>query len=199
VWRFGKLSGVVIGVAVRAKLKSDLVDREGLFLRNVALRATQRRMLALEWIAGCRMLLQPERGRLEAIQGMTCRAFSSPAAMGELTSMRIRMVTVGALLKRQRFCEVPMSVASDTLNLGMFPDQSKFRLGMVKRPIQPRPQYLVPACCGVAGLTHLRESAAVGIGMAVIAIAKRDSGIARLIVTIRSVAPLAGNFGMQAS
>jgi hypothetical protein len=197
VWCFGKLSSMFIAVAVRAKVKPYLVDRECLFRRNVALCATQRRMLALERIGGRRMLFQPERGRLEAIQGMTGRAFGSATAMGELSSMRIWMVTVGALLKRHRFREVSMSVASHTLYLGMFSDQCKFRLGMVKHPIQPRRQYLVPACCGVAGLARLREFAAVGIGMAVTAIAKRDSGIARFIVTIRDVALPAGNFVMQ--
>ena len=137
-----------IGVAVRAKLKPDLVDRE-VSLRNVALRAMHRCMLALEWIAGRRMLFQSKRGRLEPLHGMACRAFGSAGSIGELASVGIWPVTVGAILKRQRFCEVSASMTLHTIDLSMLAKQSKFSFGMVKCVIQPGRQDLVPSCCGV--------------------------------------------------
>ena len=105
-----------IGVAVRAKLKSNLVDREA-SLRNVTLRARHRCMFALEWIAGRRMLFQSERGRFESLYGMACRAFGSAGTIDELASVGIWPMTVRALLECQPSCEVSASVTLHAVNL----------------------------------------------------------------------------------
>ncbi len=52
--------------------------------------------------------------------------------------MWILPVAVCALLKRESFLEVPSGVTPNALDLGMFAQQRKLRLGMVKRPIHLR-------------------------------------------------------------
>jgi hypothetical protein len=147
--RFGKLSRMFIDVTVRAKLKPDLVDREA-SRRNVTLRARHRCMFALEWIAGRRMLFQPERGRFESLHGMAYRAFGSVDSINELASVRIWPMTVGAFLECQPFCEVSPSVTLHAVDLSMLAKQSKVCFGMVVCAIQSGRQNLVPSGCGVA-------------------------------------------------
>jgi hypothetical protein len=125
VWRLGKLSGMFIGVAVRAVLKLDL-ENSDVAAWNVALRARQRGMLALQGIAACGMFFQSEGRRFESLHGMACRAFGSARSMVELASMRIWAMTIGAFLKRQLFCEVSLGVAPHTLNLGVLAQQREF-------------------------------------------------------------------------
>ena len=196
--RFGKLSRMFIDVAVRAKLKPDLVDREA-SRRNVTLRARHRCMFALEWIAGHRMLFQSELGRFEPLHGMACRAFGSAGSIDELASVGIWPMTVGAFLECHPFCKVSSSVTPHTADLSMLAKQSKVSFGMVKCAIQSGRQNLVPSRCGVAGLARLRKFAAVGISMAITTAAKCDSSEARLFVMPGRVALLAGNLGMQTS
>jgi hypothetical protein len=50
----------------------------------------------------------------------------------------------------------------------------------------------------VAGLTGLGKAATVGIRMTIGAVGKSDSGVARLLVRARRVAPLASDQGMRA-
>ena len=169
-----------ISVAVGAELKPDLVNRAA--FRNVTLRAAQQRVLALQWIARCCMFFQSERGWFESFQGMACRAFGSAASMGELASVGIMPMTVGALLKCQRFFEVPVGVALHTVDRDVLTEQRKFRSRMFKRTIQLRDQDLVPPGCGVARLARLRKCAPVRISMAITADAKCDSGVARLSI-----------------
>jgi hypothetical protein len=69
VWSGGKLPGMLIAVAVRAVLEFHLVDPVFAF-RNVTLCTVQRGMLALQWIRGRRVLLWPELGWFEAIDGV---------------------------------------------------------------------------------------------------------------------------------
>jgi hypothetical protein len=47
-------------------------------------------------------------------------------------------MAVGALLKRHSFLEVPLGVTANALHLGMFAQQRKLCLGMVKRPFHLR-------------------------------------------------------------
>lgn len=68
--RFGKLSGMFIGVAVGAELKLDLVDRDDVCLWKVAPGAGYRCVLACEWIAGRGMFRQSEGGGLEPVDGV---------------------------------------------------------------------------------------------------------------------------------
>jgi hypothetical protein len=56
VWRAGKLAGMLIAVAIRAALKLDLEQRV-FALRNMALAALQRGVLALQRVGCGRVLL----------------------------------------------------------------------------------------------------------------------------------------------
>lgn len=143
------------------------------------------------------MFFQSERRGLEGIHSVASRTLSAAREVGELAAMGIWLVTVGTLLKRHWLSEVPMRMALHALNVFVLAEQSKPGLGMVEGPIQPGHQEFFPACCGMARLARLRKTAAVRIGVAIVAIVKSDARIARLVVAILSVAALAGNFGVQ--
>lgn len=112
--------------------------------------------------------------------------------------MRIGPVTVGALPKRKRLIEIPLGVALHAIYFGVLAEQGELRFGMVKGAIQYGRRNFVPAGGVVAGLTVLRKAAAVRVGMAIGALAKCDSKVARLFVRPWSMALLAGNLRMQA-
>ncbi len=197
MWRGGKLSGVWVGVTIGAIPKLYRVDR-GLIFRYMALCALQRDMLALQRVGGRGCMLFHSEGRgLKAVNGVTVGTFASTHALGELSSMWVWLVAVCALLKRQSFLEVSFRVTPYALDLGMFSKQRKLRLGMIKRAIHLGCCNPVPACGAMTGLTSLREAASMRIGMAVVAAAKWDSGVARLVVGPRSVTLQAGNLDVQ--
>ena len=66
VWNGGKLPGMFVGVTIRAVTKVQCVDR-GFALRNMALCALQRGMLALQRVGGRRVLVQSEGRGLESV------------------------------------------------------------------------------------------------------------------------------------
>lgn len=135
MWSSGELPDMLITVAVGAVLKFHLVER--LFAsRKVTLRTRQRGMLAFEWIQGRRVFLKAEPGRFKTIDAVAGRALDPARTLGELSSVRIGLVTVGALLKCQRLREISFGVALHTVHLGVFAEQRKFRPGMVKGAIQ---------------------------------------------------------------
>src|ERR1700690_1635728 len=65
VWGGGELPGMFVGVTIRAVTKLHRID-SGFALRNMALCALQRGMLALQRIGGRRVLFQSEGRGLEA-------------------------------------------------------------------------------------------------------------------------------------
>src|SRR5579862_7257626 len=99
---------------------------------------------------------------------MACRTLGTASEVGELAAMGIWLVTVGTLLKRQRFGEVPVGVALHAFNFCVLTEQSKPGFGMVEGPIQPRRRDLFPSCCGMARLAGLRKTAVVRIGVAIV-------------------------------
>lgn len=113
--------------------------------------------------------------------------------------MKIGPVTIRALLKRQRFLEVPTGVALHTLHFGVPAKKRKFRLGMVKSAIQRGRRNLLPARGVVTRLTGLRKTSTVGIRMTIGAIAESDSRVARLFVPAWRVALLARYLDVQTS
>jgi hypothetical protein len=196
VWRRGKLSGMRVGVTIRAVPKLHRIYR-GFALRNMALRALQRRMLAFERVGGGRVLFDSEGGGFKPVRGVAVRTLTSACELGELSSMWIWLVAIRALLKCQRFLEVPSCVTPYALHIGMFPKQRKLRLGMIKRAIHLRRYRPVPACGGVTGLARLRKTSAMRISMTIAAAAKPNSGVAQLFIGPRSVTLLAGNLDVQ--
>lgn len=79
--------------------------------RYVTLRAGDRCMLTFERILCLRMLLHPECGRFEVIDGMTVGAFRAEAALGKLPAMWIGQMAINTLLKRNRSFEIACFVA----------------------------------------------------------------------------------------
>jgi hypothetical protein len=69
VWGTGKLPGMIVGVTIRAVAKLHRIDG-GFALRNMALCALQRGMLALQRVGGRRVLFRPEDRGLEAAGGV---------------------------------------------------------------------------------------------------------------------------------
>ena len=110
---------MLVGVAVRAVEELNRVNRCPA-LWNMALRALQRCVLALERIGGRRMLLQPERGRPKTVDGVARGALASTFAFRELSSMRIQPMAVGTLLKDQVLPEVAFGVTLHTIYFAMF-------------------------------------------------------------------------------
>ena len=66
------------------------------------------------------MLLQSKIGRLESINGVTCRAFPTIVTLYELSPMRIWGVAIGALFESQWLVEVSAFVTRVASNRRMF-------------------------------------------------------------------------------
>lgn len=157
---------VFVFVAVEAATEFDLVKR--LFAaRDMALRALQGGVLALQGIGGSRMLLQTEHCRLESFHAMTGGAFLAAHAFCELSLMLI-VVAIHTLPKSERLLEIALAMAGDAFHLLVFPQQRILGLGMIKAVIQHRGRHPFPSSGVVAGLTALRrETARMRIGMAI--------------------------------
>ena len=139
---------VLVFVAVEAATELDLVKR--LFaVRDVALRALQGGVLALQGIGRSRMLLQTERCRLESFHGVTGGAFLAAHAFCELSLVLI-VVAIHALLKSERLLEIALAVAGDAVHLLVLPEQRILGLGVVKALVQSRGRTSVSIrrCCG---------------------------------------------------
>ena len=161
----GKLTGVFITVAVDAARKLHLEDCVRA-LRYVALLALHGCMLALQRIRSRSVLLQPECRWLESIHRVAGGAFAAFPSLGELTAMRIGLVTVGAFVEDQLLGEICSRMALHAIHLGMLPEEREFGFGMVERLIHGGCRYSSPPRCAVTRIATLLEAAAMGIGMA---------------------------------
>ncbi len=99
-------------------------------LWQMAFVAHDRRMFALEWILGCRVILHRERGRLKPIHCVACCALSS-IALAKLPFVRL-FVAVHALRKRYRRFEITVGMTSTTLDSLVFPKQRIFCFRVIK-------------------------------------------------------------------
>jgi len=142
------------------------------------------------------VFLHAKKRWLPAVQRMTFRALPFFRPGLKLSLVRIRLVTVHALGKRQGFFEVTIQVAFRATNPDMHSDQRVLRLRMVE--FKARQQFL-PARSGVTFFAALFEGTFVRIHMACRASVKLHvlvaSGSARLV---RLVAFLAGHLYVQA-
>ena len=127
VWRRRKLRGMPICVTVGTELKLDLVQRV-LGLGNMALRALQAGVPALEWIRARRMFFDPELGGLEPVDGMAGRTFASIGTLGELAAVRIRSMAICAFAEGNLLLEITLSMTLHAFDLGMLPEQWILRL-----------------------------------------------------------------------
>ena len=99
VRRAGKLSQVLVSVAVRAQGKLKLVERSR-SLRDVAFGALYARVLTLKRIPGRFVFGQTELRRLPFLYGVAPGAFPAVRTFGKLSAMRIRPVAIRTLGKR---------------------------------------------------------------------------------------------------
>ena len=191
-----KLPGMLVAMAIGTSLELHLEHGVGA-LGNVALGTLDRGMFAFERIRGRRVFPQPESGRPEAFDGVTGCALAPIDALGELSTMRIRPVTIHAFLKRQRLLEVSPRVALHTVHRRVPTEKGIFGLGVVKVLAQRCRGNLLPSRSAVARLAGRFESPAMRIRVAIRAAAKGESGVTRLFVFPRKMALLASHFGMQ--
>lgn len=190
----GMLVAMTIGTALELQLEQGVAA-----LGNVALGTGHRGMLALERIRGRRVFPQPESGRREAFDGVTRCALAPIDALGELSTMRIRPMTIHAFLKGQRLVEVSSLVALHAVHGGVPPEKTESGFGVVKVLAQLCRGHLLPSRRAVARLAGRFESSAMRIRVAIRAVAKGEPGVARLFVLARKMALLASDFAMQTS
>src|ERR1035441_5940838 len=113
---------------------------------------------------------------------MAGRAFDTPRPLGELAVMRIGLVTIHALGEGDRLFEISARVATRTIHGGVLALQRILGLRVIEIPAHRSHGNSLPAFGVVAGLAALRETAVVRIGVAIRALGKRDSGVARFAV-----------------
>src|SRR5690348_5295196 len=110
MWRRGELAFMNICMASGTLHILDGKNRVRAF-RYVTLRAGHRSVFSFKRILCLRMLLHPECGRLEAVDGMTVGAFRAEVALGKLPAMWIGQMAINTLLKRNRSFEIACFVA----------------------------------------------------------------------------------------
>jgi hypothetical protein len=191
-----KLPGMFIAMAISTAGELHLEHGVGA-PGNVALGTAHRGVLALERIRGGRVFPQAESGRLEAFDGVAGCALTPINALGELSTMRIRPVTIHAFLKPERLLEVSSQVALHAVHGSVPTEKGKLGFGVVKVLAQRCRGNLLPSRSAVARLAGRFESSAMRIRVAIRAVAKGESGVARLFVFARKMALLASDFAMQ--
>lgn len=192
----GKLSGMLVAVAICTALEFDF--KESVFsLRDVAVRAFHFCVAALQRVGAGRVLFHGKGRRLPSLDGVAVCAFSAAGTLGKLTTVRIGLVAVHALIKGQGLLEISTAVALQAVHGLVLTHQRIFRLGVIKLLIHTGDRNFLPTAGGVAGLATLREASSMRIAVAIGTQTERNPGIARLIVGARSMALFALHFRMQ--
>lgn len=124
VRRGGKLSRVLVGMAVGAALELDF-EQSVCAVGNVAPGARHHGVSALQGIRRRGVVLHSERRRLESLDRVAGTALATLRAFGKLSLVRVRLVTIRALLEHQRLLEISTRVALRTFHRGMFAQQGK--------------------------------------------------------------------------
>ena len=148
-------------------------------------------------ISGSVVLLHAKERRLPAFHGMAFRAFALFWPRVKLAFVRVGLVAIRAVLKRQRLLEIAFQVALRATDGGMLPKQRVLGFGMIKLKLG---QEFFPARRGVTVFAALGfERALVGIDVTIEASGKLHVLIAwwpaRLV---RLVAFFASDFDVQA-
>ena len=195
VRRRDKLAGMLILVAIGAMLELDLEQRV-FALGNMALIALHGGVFPFQRVSRRRVVVHRELGGLEALYRMARGALTTSGALGELPVVRIRLVTIHALLEGQRLLEVSASVALHTLYRRVLAQQGILGLRVIESLVDRFGGNLLPPDGVVAGLAALDETSVVRIGVAIRALAEGDAGVAGLSVRPRGVTFLASHLGV---
>lgn len=166
-----KLPAVHIAVAIRAICKRHFILR-GRAGREVTFRARHVGVLPLQRVSGCRMLLHAELRRLPSIHRVALRALAFALPCRKLTGVRILRVAIHAFRKDNFLLEIPSDVAFQAIHFGVLTEQRIFRLGVIE--LLARRDFF-PTARRMARFAGLREGSAVRIGVAIHALAERDS------------------------
>lgn len=169
---------MLVFMAVVAALKLNFVKRVFAF-RDMTLGAFDGEVLPFKRIGGCCVVFYGKRRRFETVHGVAGRALAGPGPLGKLAVMRIGLVAIHALGERNRLFEIASCMASRTIYVRVLAEQWIFGFRVIEVAIYARQRNSLPAFCTVTRLTTLRETAVMWIGMAIRALGKRDSGIAR--------------------
>lgn len=191
-----ELALVFIRVAVQALGKFHLV--ECVFsLRDVTLRAGHGRVLGLQGIGACRVLLHPELCGLEAVYGMAGSTFAAVGSLDELPLMFV-LVAVHAALEGERFLEISTGMAPNAVHLLVFAQQRVLGLGVIEVLVQSSRGNALPAGSVVAGLAALLgKTPVMRVAVAVGTFSEWEADIARLVIRSRGVAFLTGYLSVE--
>lgn len=122
VRRLGKLSGMLVAVAISAVLELHFEQRV-LAFRDVALLALQSGVTSLQGIGRSSVIFNGKFRRLEPIHGVAGGTFDSIAPFRELAVVWIRLMAIHTLLEGQRLLEIASGVAQCAFNRGMLSQQ----------------------------------------------------------------------------
>ncbi len=189
-----KLSVMGILVAVGAGREVYFIDCV-LSCGQMALVACNGNVFALQRVFGCVVLFHAEKRGFPPLHSMTFRAFAFLGTRFELAFVRVRFMTIIAILKRQGLFEITLQVAFRTADLGMLSEERVLRLRMVELKSQLQ---FFPSRGGVAFFAALLEGAFMRIDMAVDASIELHVPVAsRTAGHIRLVALLAGDLNVK--
>lgn len=176
IWRRGKLALMRVRVAVQAFCKRDFVScRRPRW--QVAFRAGHGCVFARKGIRRGHMRLYVEERRLPALLVVAARTFALVRACGKLAAVRVRLVAIRALGKRNRLFEISTRVAAQAVHLRVLSQQRKFRFRVVEL-LARRDSF--PTAGRMAAFARLRKSTAMRVTVAVRTLAEWNSRVARL-------------------
>ena len=187
---------VLVLVTIQTAVELDLVQRLFSF-RDVALRAHQGGMLALQRVGSGLMLFQPELCRFETIYRVAGSARPAVQSFCKLALMVI-LVAVLALPECKRLLEIAPAMAGNTVDLLVFSEQRIAGFGVIKGLVERRWSNALPPAGVMTGLaTLLREAALMRVAVAIRTFVERQPGVTGSIVGARRVALLTLDLHMQ--
>ncbi len=172
---------MLIGVAVGAALELDLEQRV-LPFRDMALRALEPRVPALQRVRARSVLFHRERRGLPSLHGVAGRALAAVRTLGELPVVRIGLVAIHALRESHRLLEISTRMALRAIDADVLAFQRELGLRVIEALAHRLQRNLLPSARAVAGLATLREAAVVRILVAIGTLVERDAGVLRLAI-----------------
>src|SRR5512143_661813 len=115
VGRGTKLRLVLIAMAIRTALKFDL-ELSLFSFWNVALRAFERRVLALQRIQSRCVLLDRELGGLPPFHRVACGTFTAIRTFRKLSLVRVGFMAIHAFPENERLLEISIQMALPATN-----------------------------------------------------------------------------------
>jgi len=126
-------------------------------------------------------------------------AIAATGTLSELSLVRVRLVTIHAFLKGQRFLEISARVALGTFHAGMLPQQWILGCRVIEAFADCLRRHFFPSAGVVTCLAALRKASTMRIGVTIRALAECDSGVAWFIVLSGRMTFLAGDLCVQSS